>query len=84
VSYGLIVQPDSRLAVWSSHVDALVLWDATDEEYTEWCLEVAAGRERQAAAWAITRAREGMGPRTLPTYERAVAETRRRFPESAP
>jgi hypothetical protein len=84
VSYGVLVQPDGRLAVWSSRVDALIAWDATDEEVVELFIEDAVRRQRQATAWTIARTRKGLGPRSLPSYDEAVEATRRKFPESAP
>lgn len=38
----IIVQPDGKLCVYSSNVDAITLYDATDEEILDWYAERAA------------------------------------------
>lgn len=43
----IIQQPDGRLAVFSSVVDAFIVVDATPEEILEWRAEEAAAKERE-------------------------------------
>lgn len=43
----IIQQPDGRLAVFSSEVDAFVILDATPEELVEWRAENAADKARE-------------------------------------
>lgn len=43
----IIKQPDGRLAVFSSIVDAFIVVDATPEEILDWRAEEAAAKERE-------------------------------------
>lgn len=43
----IIKQPDGRLAVFSSNVDAFIVVDATPEEIIEWRAEDAAEKARE-------------------------------------
>jgi len=43
----IIKQPDGRLAVFSSVVDAFIVVDATPEEILDWRAEEAAAKERE-------------------------------------
>lgn len=43
----IVKQPDGRLAVFSSVVDAFVIVDATPEEILEWRAEEASAKERE-------------------------------------
>jgi hypothetical protein len=50
VGYQVVKQPDGRLSVWSTHIDGLVVWDATPDEVVGWFADAAAARERATAA----------------------------------
>jgi len=43
----IIKQPDGKLAVFSSIVDAFIVVDATPEEILDWRAEEAAAKERE-------------------------------------
>jgi hypothetical protein len=79
----IIQQPDGRLAVFSSVVDAFVVVDATPEELIEWRAEEAAKQARENTRAEIDRVLSGE-PRpycqfTL-TWEEAERMDRGNFP----
>jgi len=47
VGQQIIKQPDGKLAVFSSIVDAFIVVDATPEEILDWRAEEAAAKERE-------------------------------------
>ncbi|RYZ32040.1 MAG: hypothetical protein EOP01_02075 [Propionibacteriaceae bacterium] len=75
----ILVQPDGRLAVWSSVVDSIVVVDATDEEVVAYFADEAARRSRESTVRAIERVRTGQVPRMHLTWEEAVTATVLRY-----
>lgn len=75
MSHKVLVQPNGLLAVWSTVVDSIVVWDCTDEELVEYWASEAAMRERSRAQQAIAEARSGRTrPSWPPTWDVALAE----------
>ncbi|ABS03175.1 hypothetical protein [Kineococcus radiotolerans] len=71
----ILVQPNGKLAIWSSIVDAIVVYDATDEEILEYEAERAAELARSSTRRAIERVRAGLVPRNLHlTWEEALQQ----------
>ncbi len=55
----IIKQPDGRLAVFSSAVDAFIVVDATPEELIEWRAEEASEKARERTRAEIERVLSG-------------------------
>ncbi|WP_328291366.1 hypothetical protein OG218_01125 [Kineococcus sp. NBC_00420] len=78
----VLVQPNGRLAIWSTPAKALVLWDATDAQVVKYFATDAVDSARHAARWAIERSRAGHTPTRTPTWDAAVASTRQHTPDA--
>jgi hypothetical protein len=82
----IIRQPDGKLAVFSSVVDAFVFVDATPEEIIEWRAETAAEDARRATRAELARVLDDGNPRpyyqfTLTWEEAAEMDRKNSEPE---
>jgi len=85
MGHQIIQQPDGRLAVFSSVVDAFVVLDATPEELVDWYAEEAAKEARERTQRLVERLlRDGpqatYSMRAL-TWEEAAEMDRKNAPE---
>jgi hypothetical protein len=71
----ILVQPDGRLALFSSIVDSLTVYDATDEELIDYLADRGRDDAEASARRAIERVRSGVVNPLAPTWEEAVADT---------
>lgn len=83
----IIRQPDGRLAVFSSIVDAFIVVDATPEEILDWRAEEAAAKERERTQRELDAVLAG-DPRRVyfqftRTWEEAARMDRENSPESS-
>lgn len=70
----VVVQPDGRLAVFSSVEDQILVWDATEDEVIERAAENAAEYARVTTRMHVENVRAGRIPRPFGmTWERALA-----------
>lgn len=81
----IIRQPDGRLAVFSSVVDAFIVVDATPEEILNWRAEEAAAKERERTQRELDAVLAG-DPRRVyyqftRTWEEAAEMDRQNAPE---
>lgn len=82
MGHQIIEQPDGRLAVFSTVVDAFVVLDATPEELADWYAEEAAKDARERTQRQVARLlrdgpRETYGRRAL-TWDEALRMHRER------
>jgi hypothetical protein len=80
VSYQIIKQPDGKLAIFSSVVDQIIVWDATAEEIVDWFARDAAEQAAERTRWDLERL-EQRGPgwvyrQFALSWERAVEKDR--------
>lgn len=75
MGHQIIEQPDGRLAVFSSVVDAFVILDATPEELIEWYAQEAAREARERTQRILdkltSQGAEGVYGRRALTWEEA-------------
>ncbi|MDX2550141.1 hypothetical protein [Streptomyces stelliscabiei] len=84
----IIKQPDGKLAVFSSIVDAFIVVDATPEEILDWRAEEAAAKERERTQRELDAVLAG-DPRRVyyqftRTWEEASEMDRQNAPEERP
>lgn len=72
----ILVQPNGRLAVFSTVSGTFVIADATDEEVVDRAAETAARLARPRTTEEIRRARDGTQSRSALTWEAALEENR--------
>jgi hypothetical protein len=82
----IIRQPDGKLAVFSSVVDAFVIVDATPEEIVEWRAEAGAEEARERTRAELARVLDDANPRpyyqfTLTWEEAAEMDRKNSEPE---
>lgn len=70
----IIVQPDGRLCVFSSIVDAVTLYDATDEELLDYYAERAARDARESIRRSLAHVRAGEPRRAYHQFARSFDE----------
>lgn len=58
MGWRVVVQPDDKLAIWSTVVDDWIAVDATEEEIAKAFVDDAAETAKENAARAIVRARD--------------------------
>lgn len=84
----IIRQPDGRLAVFSSVVDAFIVVDATPEEILNWRAEEAAAKERERTQRELDAVLAGDPRRAYyqftRTWEEAAEMDRQNAPEERP
>ncbi|MFD8805579.1 hypothetical protein [Streptomyces sp. NPDC059597] len=84
----IIQQPDGRLAVFSSIVDAFIVVDATPEEILDWRAQEAAAKERERTQRELDAVLADDPHRVyfqfVRTWEEASEMDRRNAPEESP
>lgn len=55
MGYQVIRQPSGQLAIFSSHTDTVVMWDATSEDVTGFFVDLAVGRAQREIEHVLDR-----------------------------
>lgn len=74
MSHQIVLQPDGRLAVWSSVVDDWVFYNADAEELLDYYAERAAAEARESAAASIAAVLEGRPRKVYYQFTRTFDE----------
>lgn len=80
MGYQIIKQPDDLYAVFCSHTDTIVVWNASDEDIVDWFAEIAAERAREDARRILAHVAVGQPERAYHqfamSWEEALEEDR--------